>query len=187
MRALSLATGLVLAACGRPAAAPATPPAPPVLDAVDGSPASFADLTRRSPWTVVVFVSRSCPCVAAHWDRLEALAKTYQPRGVQFAVVDPEVDTTAQSLATEARDYSVPVYRDEGARLANALGAEYATYTVIADRDGRPHYRGGLDSDKMTLHPDARLFVRDALEDLLAGREPRVAEGKALGCMLRKW
>ena len=46
--------------------------------------------------------------------------------------------------------------------------------------------RGGFDSDKTELTPDAHFFVRDALDDLLAGRPVRAAEGKTLGCTLRR-
>lgn len=160
---------------------------PASLTGVDGKSLSLADLARRAPFTVIVFVSATCPCTAAHQERLEDLEAAYRPRGVQLVAVDSEVGTTPASLALEARDYSVPLLADEGARLATALGAEYATYTVILDREGHPRYRGGIDSDKGTIHPDATLYVRDALEDLLAGKPPRRAEGKTLGCMLRKW
>ncbi len=182
--ALSAAVALAMLAT----ACAHAPPAPPAsLVGADGARQSLGDVVQRAPWTVLVFVSDACPCMAAHRDRLEELAAAYGPRQVQFLAVESEVGRTAEQLASEARDYSVPLVRDEGARLANALGAEYATYTVILDRTGQTRYRGGIDSDKLTIHPEATLFVRDALDDLLAGRPPRVAEGKTLGCMLRKW
>lgn len=162
-------------------------PPPPSLVGVDGSRRSLTDLTRRAPWTVVMFVSSTCPCMASHRDPLEDLAAAYAPRGVQFLAVESDVTITPQGLAAEAREYSMPLLRDEGARLANAFGAESATYTVVVDREGHIRYRGGFDSDRVTRHPDATPYVRDALEDLLAGRPPRRPETNALGCMLRKW
>jgi hypothetical protein len=100
--------------------------------------------------------------------------------------VDSEAGTTPESLAAEARADGVPVLADEGSRLADELGAEYATYTVIVDRAGHVRYRGGIDSDDRWLHPAAIPYVRDALDDLLAGRAPRRPEGRALGCVLRR-
>jgi hypothetical protein len=58
---------------------------------------------------------------------------------------------------------------------------------VVLDGEGRVRYRGGIDSDRTHLHEDATPFLRLALDDLLAGRPPRVAEGKTLGCSLQKW
>jgi hypothetical protein len=49
------------------------------------------------------------------------------------------------------------------------------------------HYRGGIDSDRIHLHDDRTPYLEQALDDLLAHREPRVAEGKSLGCALQKW
>ncbi len=160
---------------------------PTSLLAVDGARHTLTDYTRRAPWTVIMFVSSTCPCMASHRDPLEDLAAAYAPRGVQFLAVESDVTTTPAGLAAEAQEYSMPLLKDEGARLANAVGAESATYTVVVDREGRVRYRGGFDSDRVTRHPDATPYVRDALDDLLAGKPPRRPETNALGCMLRKY
>jgi hypothetical protein len=57
----------------------------------------------------------------------------------------------------------------------------------VLDEHARVHYRGGIDSDRTHLHEGAKPYLRDALEDLAAHREPRVAETEALGCTLETW
>jgi len=123
----------------------------------------------------------------AHAARIKELTDTYGPRGVQFFGVDSEVGTTPQIAAAEARDLFVPVLIDTGARLADFYRAEFATFSVVVNREGLIRYEGGLDSDKQKLHSDAKFYVRDALDDLLAGRPARLFEGKTLGCVLRRW
>ncbi len=181
-----LAAVLFLAGCG---AAPPQTPENATLTSTDGATRAYKDLVAAAPWTVLVFVSSECPCLDAHLDRLRELSATYGPRGVQFLAVDSEVGRTKELLTGEARTFALgfPLVLDPGARVANALGAEYATYSVVVDREGNVRYRGGIDSDKRKLHNDATPFLRDALDDLLAGTQPRRAEGKTLGCMLRKW
>ena len=95
----------------------------------------------------------------------------------------------ARERRSEARrrGYPFPILRDRGAKLAEALGAKYATYSVVLDPQARVRYRGGIDTDKSHVHDDATAYLSDALDDLLADREPRVAEGKTLGCSLQKW
>ncbi len=182
--ALSLVVGL--AAC---AASPVTPRLPdaPLLEG-DATVDARA-LAARAPLTVLVFFSPSCHCLDQHGDRFRDLAEAYRPRGVQVVMVDSNVRATREGDLEEARrrGYPFPIVLDRGARLANALGAESATYSVIVDGSGRVRYRGGFDSDKTHLRDDATPYVRDALDDLLAGREPRVPEAKALGCALEKW
>ena len=165
---------LALAQCGAPQN-PATRP--------------FHERFERSPYTVVVFTSAKCGCLTAHDERLQKLATSYAARGVQFLGVDSEVGATPENVVEEQRAHGLPfpVLVDQGARLAEELGAEYATYTVIVDRSGRILYRGGFDSDRAKLHDDATHYVRDALDDLLAGHEPRRREAATLGCVLRRW
>ena len=174
-------------ACAPPA--PHTPGDATILIASDGTAHPLSAVLKQAPWTVAVFVSKECPCLAAHDQRLRDLAATYGPRGVQFLAIDSEVGTTPGSASAEIASHGLPfsIYVDRGAKLANELGAEFATYTVVLASDGRVVYRGGIDSDKQRLHDDATFFLRDALDDLLVGHAPRRTEGKTLGCVLRKW
>jgi hypothetical protein len=149
----------------------------------------LASLPSRGTLTVLVFFSPGCHCLAVHDARLTDLYARYHPRGVELLMIDSENGGSPERDAAEAqrRGYPFPIVRDEGARLADALGARYATYTVVLDGQGRIRYHGGIDSDKSHLHADARPYLQDALEDLLSGRPPRVAEGEALGCALQTW
>lgn len=164
-----------------------TTPNDAALISIHGTEDPYPQVIARAPFTVFVFVAANCPCLDAHVERLTALARDYSTRGVQFIGVDSEVDATSEVAASEARALTFPVLLDRGAKLAEAFGAEYATYSVIVDRQGRVVYRGGIDSDKRKLHADATPYVRDALDDLLSGGAPRRATGKTLGCTLRKW
>ncbi len=181
-------TAVLIAACLALSCA-ATRPTPNDASLVtrQGDQQPYHDVIARARFTVFVFVSATCPCLTAHDPRLQALFRRYSPRGVQFLGVDSEVGTSPAVAAREARAISFPVLLDRGAKLADAFGAEYATYVTIVDRQGHVMYRGGIDSDKRKLHPDRTPYVRDALDDLLAGRRPRRAFGKTLGCTLRKW
>ena len=136
-----------------------------------------------------IFFSPDCHCLSVHEPRLRALFDAYHPRGVQFFMVDSEVRGSLERDASEARrrGYPFPILGDRGAKLADALGADYATYTVVVDPQARVRYRGGIDTDKSHVHDGATAYLKDALDDLLADREPRVLEGKTLGCSLEKW
>jgi hypothetical protein len=144
---------------------------------------------RGEAATVLVFSSPGCHCMRAHVPRLRALYDRFHDRGVAFFLVDSEVGASKERDETEARGQGLPypVLIDAGAKIAEEVGADYASFTVVADAKGRVRYRGGIDSDRDVLHDDAVPYVASALEDVLAGREPRFIEEKALGCALRKW
>jgi hypothetical protein len=181
--------GMLGASAACTPAPPAYVPAWPPLTVVDTNGASTtlpADLAR-SKLTVLVFYAEHCPCFRVHEERLVELERTYGPRGVRVLFVDSEISASAERDRRAASERGLPAIAvDPGAKLADAVGAEYASYSVVLDPRGRVRYRGGIDSDKDRLHDDATTFLRDAVDDLLAGREPRVAEGKALGCALQK-
>jgi hypothetical protein len=161
----------------------------PAITVVDtaGTKTSFPDDLARARLTVIVFYADHCPCFRIHEERIRELVRIYGPQGVQVLVVDSEVSASKERDTRAAIERGLPaISLDPGARLADALDADYATYSVVFDGQGRVRYRGGIDTDKNVLHDDAKSFLRDALDDLLAGREPRNVQGKALGCALQK-
>ena len=139
--------------------------------------------------TVLVFFSEHCPCMRAHDPRLIALGDEYSPRNVRFFAVDSEVGASVASDEAHARErgYPFPILVDGGAHIARLLGAEYATYTVILDPRGNVLYRGGFDSDHTHLSPRSTPYVREALDDIVAGRPVRHPRTDALGCALQTW
>ena len=159
------------------------------LPGTDGVAHSIYAGSPAGRFTAIVFFAQHCPCQAAHDARLATLASLYRDRGVDLFVVDPEVDASVERDRAEVarRGYPFPILIDKGAALAHRLGAEYATETFIVDAQGVVRYHGGIDSDKNTLHEGARPYLRDALEDLVEGRGPRLAEAKTLGCALQIW
>jgi peroxiredoxin len=194
LRAAAAIAGVALASgCGGShppgfTAAAASVPDVPLLDA-SGEAVATRALLQRSPLTVLVFYSPDCHVLAVHEDRLRALYESDGRRGVQIVMVDSEAGASPARDALEARrrGYPFPILVDPGARLADALGADYAAYAVVTDPGAHVHYHGGIDSDRIHLHDDRTPYLELALEDLLAHREPRIAEGKSLGCALQKW
>nr|HEX4315019.1 redoxin domain-containing protein [Kofleriaceae bacterium] len=140
-------------------------------------------------YTAFVFFAKGCGCFSAHQGRLRELANEFAPSGVRLVLVDPESGRTVDSdeHEVEARTLPAPIYLDPGAHLAKALHAEFATYVVVVDSAGKIRYRGGIDSDKSHLRGDATPYLRDALADLVAGREPKRAQTEPLGCVLETW
>ncbi len=182
------ATAAAASGCARPQQLQAVVPATALLG-TDGAPHPLYAPEGAAQLTVLVFFAAHCPCQTAHDPRLLDLARRYHDRGVDIFAVDPEVGATPVRDAPEAtrRAYPFPILVDQGGALARRLGAEYATETFVVDRQGVVRYHGGIDSDKNVLRPNARTYLADALDDLLAGHAPRVAEAKALGCALQLW
>jgi hypothetical protein len=155
------------------------------LAGADGAATRLQPIVAAHRLTVVVFFSATCPCFAVHARRLRDLAAEMAPRGVAFVVVDSERHAAAEPRPATVPGTTLPILRDEDARLARRLGAEAATESFVFDASGRLRYRGGIDDQRKVLAPNPRAYLRDALVRLLDDSASAVASTKALGCVLR--
>ncbi len=159
------------------------------LAGTDGRSWRLPEVVATHRVTVFEFFSAGCPVQRAHDPRLVRLASEWEGRGVAIFVVAPEPDGTRAGLAAEARTrgYPFPILLDPGGRLEKALGVAFCATAVVADGHGRVRYRGGIDPDGPRLKSRARPWLRDAVEAVLAGREPNPARTQSRGCYLRHW
>jgi hypothetical protein len=183
-QAIGVTAIALLTACA--ASAPAQITSATRLQGTDGAMHAILP-PANDAYTVVIFFSPDCHVLAAHDDRIRKLAKDFGPPRVRILAVDPEVDASLERdrAEIEGRRYPFPVLIDRDGSLARSLGATFASYTVVFDHEGNVRYRGGIDSDRVHMRDDATPYLANALSDLLAGKAPRVAESKALGCALR--
>jgi hypothetical protein len=156
-----------------------------VLRAHDGASIDLGSVVRQHRLTAVVFFSATCPCFAVHRARLAALLREFGARDVDFLIVDSERHSPGDVTPADLPESGLPILRDDGARLAHHLGAQYATETFVFDVTGALRYRGGFDSDRKYLETTPRTYLRDALVALLQDKAPPSASSKALGCSLR--
>jgi peroxiredoxin len=186
LKAIVLACAIAATGCTGARPTGAVPDA--TLDGSDGSPHALGAAAHAAPATVIFFFSAGCPVQRAHDTRLRELYARFAPRGVVFFGVDSETGASPARATAEARARSYPfaLLADGGGKVADALGAEYATYAVIVDRTGTVRYRGAIDTDRTHLTADTRPWLADALERVLAGAAPDPARTEALGCVLRR-
>ena len=77
---------------------------------------------------------------------------------------------------------------DEAGTVGQAYGARVTPHMYIVDAQGRLVYAGGIDSIPSARVADiekATNYVRQGLEDLLAGQPLRVATGLPYGCSIK--
>jgi peroxiredoxin len=141
--------------------------------------------------TVVVFTCNHCPYALGWHDRLLQVARDYPQ--VTFLAVNPNDSKRYPADSFDAMKERVradggwphPYLRDESQEVARAYGAKTTPDVFLLDADLRLRYRGAPDSD----HRDAEqraVWLRDALDAVLAGEEPETPETDPVGCSI-KW
>ncbi|KHD89590.1 MAG: serine protease spb1 [Bdellovibrio sp. ArHS] len=133
--------------------------------------------------TVVVFVSAKCPCSASH----ESLLKSYSAefKNVQFAGIHANSDESPEQTQQHFAEAQLPfpVIQDRKSKLANELGALKTPHAFVFNKKGELVYHGGV-TDSHVGPSAKKFFLKEVLEDLHAGKEPRHKEGRALGCYI---
>jgi peroxiredoxin len=157
--------------------------------ATDGRRYSLRDFDRADA-IVLIFSSNRCPTAKAYAGRLNDLHDRYARRGVQLVLInsnDPhlyaEESYEAMVERDERRRFNFPYVKDADQSVARAFGAQCTLHAFVLDRERRLRYRGRIDDArnpaKVTTHD-----LRDAVDDVLAGRPVRVPETAAFGCRL---
>ena len=157
------------------------------LTGSDGKNREVAKIVSQNKLTVFIFDSDGCPTMAAHDERISSWAKRFLDRGVRFYRIESERLERGVVASKQSRPSHelLTYYADHSAQLAQLLGIEFATHSVVFDANGEIVYSGALDSDRVVLHADARMYLEETLEDLLANRKPRYGSPEPLGCVLQ--
>lgn len=162
------------------------------LEGVDGKTLSLCDLAQAKA-LVVVFSCNHCPYVQAYEGRMIALQRDYGPKGVRLVAVNsndsasyPEDGPEAMAARAKEKGFNFPYLRDESQSVARAYGATHTPHLFVFDRERKLAYTGKIDDNWQDESAVRSRFLRDALDDVLAGRRPRVPETHAIGCTI-KW
>jgi peroxiredoxin len=170
----------------------------PGIDGKEYTPADFVGAQLLA----VVFTCNHCPTAQNYEERIKGLVNDYKSRGVAVVAINPNHadavrfdemgytdlgDTFEEmKIRAEHRGYNFP-YLDDGPtqKVANAFGAIATPHVFIFDRDRHLRFQGRIDDSErsdMAKHHD----TRDALDALLADKDPTVKTTKVFGCSI-KW
>jgi peroxiredoxin len=145
-----------------------------------------------APATVVVFTCNHCPYALAWHGRIDRAARDYADRGVRFLLVNPNDGEryprdsyAAMQERVASEDWPFPYLHDADQSVARAYGAKTTPDIFVLDAEGRLRYRGAPDADHGDEAQDAA-WLREALDEVLAGAEVRVPETNPVGCSI-KW
>jgi hypothetical protein len=138
---------------------------------------------------VLAFVGAECPVSNLYLPELVELEKAYRKKQVQFLAIYPNEQEDLDQIAGHAydRDVPFPVLKDVGQRLADLLGVARVPTVVVLDGGHVLRYRGRV-NDRYGVgsrRPRAtREDLRQALDEVLAGKPVGVPEAEADGCLL---
>lgn len=151
---------------------------------VDGKPYSLANAAGAKV-TVICFTCNACPVAVAYEDRFIEFVKKYSGQPVTFIALNCNNKTENLQVMKQRSDtkgFNFPYAFDASGDAARAYGARVTPHLFVLDADGKVAYRGSFD-DKMK--DPKQHFVVDAVEALLAGKQPAKTSTDAFGCSIK--
>jgi peroxiredoxin len=138
---------------------------------------------------VIVFVGTQCPIANLYVPGLIDLHKKYGEKGVQFLAINSNDQDTLEAVVAHARERKVPfpVLKDVSHKAADALGARRTPEAFVLDAAHTIRYRGRIDDqyNYTSRRPaPAKTELKDAIENLLAGKPVATPESEVQGCVI---
>lgn len=162
------------------------------LPGTDGNRHSLSSF-KDAKYLLVVFWCNHCPYVIGSEEKLIRLAREYAGRGVKVVAINsnstenhPDDSFDAMVIRAKEQAYPFAYLRDETQETAKAYGAMRTPHFYLFDESRRLRYTGRMDDNPKFPEKVTTRELWDALEAILAGREPSPAITNPLGCNV-KW
>jgi peroxiredoxin len=171
------------------------------LPGVDGKTYALADFAQAK-CLLVVFTCNHCPTAQYYEERLKKLTADYRDNGLAVLAISPndpksvrldelgwaDMGDSFAEMKIRARDHAFNfpyLYDGDDEKVSRAYGPVATPHVFLFDAQRKLRYVGAIDDSERIQHVQ-KYYLRDAIDSLLAGKEPPVAKTKVVGCSV-KW
>jgi thiol-disulfide isomerase/thioredoxin len=168
---------------------------------VDGRNYSLKDFADAKI-LVIVFTCNHCPTAQYYEERIKQIASNYKAKGVAVVAIMPndpksvridelgwsDLGDTFDEMKIRAKDhqFNFPyLYDGDTESVAHVYGPAATPHVFMFDAGRKLRYVGAIGNAERIQHV-TKQYLRDALDALLDGKEPPMAQTKVVGCSI-KW
>lgn len=144
---------------------------------------------------IVIFTCNHCPYSVAYEDRIIAIDKAYKAKGYPVVAINPNDPISYPSDSFEAmkirakeKGFSFPYLFDEKQEIYPQYGATKTPHVYVLKREENGFvvsYIGAIDNNSKDASAVTEAYLTNAIDDLLAGKTPRLTTTKAIGCSIK--
>lgn len=158
------------------------------IQGVDDQKHSLSDYANAKA-VVLVFTCNQCPVAVACEDRIIQLQRDYADQGVQVVAIsvnnNEEDALPAMKERAASKGFNFPYIHDPTQKVARDYGASVTPHFFLLNQDRQIAYMGLLDDEPLNESAVKSHYLRDAIDAVLAGRQPETSETKQKGCGIR--
>jgi len=164
------------------------------LQNVDGTMVSLADYKGAKGY-IVIFTCNTCPYAQAYEDRIIELDKKYSGNGFPVIAIMPNNPVSkpgdnmeAMQARAKQKSYPFPYLIDEGQKIYPQYGATKTPHVYVLQKTKKGNevkYIGAIDDNYQDANAVKTKYVEDAIDALLASKEIKVTQTRAIGCSIK--
>ena len=162
------------------------------LPGIDGKKYSLASFKDKKA-LIVIFSCNHCPYVQAYEDRMKQIQKDYQSKDVEVIAINsnedkgyPEDSFDNMKKRAAEQNFNFLYLRDEEQSVARAYDATHTPEIFLFDGNRKLAFHGKIDDNWQEPSKVQNHYLKNALDELLAGKEISVPETFTIGCTI-KW
>jgi len=162
------------------------------LAGVDDKKYSLSTFADREV-LIIIFSCNHCPYVKAYEGRMKQLQEDYANKGVVVVAINsndainyPEDSFEEMKKRAESENFNFAYLRDEDQSTAKDYDATHTPEIFLFDKERKLAFHGKIDDNWQEPDKVVNNYLRDALDELLDGKEISVPETFTIGCTI-KW
>ena len=142
---------------------------------------------------IIIFSCNHCPYVKAYEGRIKAIQKDYGSRGVAVIAINsnddvgyPEDSFEEMKKRAKTENFNFIYLRDENQNAARDYDASHTPEIFLFDKNRKLAFHGKIDDNWQEPDKAVNHYLRNALDELLEGKDISVPETFTIGCTI-KW
>jgi peroxiredoxin len=151
------------------------------------------DEAKKENGLLVIFTCNTCPYVAKNQTRMKEICQYAQEKNIGVILLNSNEGTRqgGESYAemqayAKKHDFKWNYVVDSHNEIADAFGANRTPECFLFSGSGKLVYHGAIDNSPADPNNVSRLHLREAINEMLSGRDVSVKETRSVGCTIAR-
>lgn len=142
---------------------------------------------QNSKAIVIIFVATQCPVSNAYNSRMEKLYQEYKDKGVAFIGINSNKQESVEEIKEHAKknNLNFVILKDVNNVIADKFKASVTPEVFVLNSDFEILYHGRIDDSRKEGEVKSE-DLKNALNEILAGKKVSKTETKAFGCTIKR-
>jgi thioredoxin-related protein len=142
---------------------------------------------------LVMFSCNTCPFVIKNQPTTKKTMEYATSHHVGMVIINSNEakrggEDSYESMKKYASEqgYNVPYVIDEDSKLADVFGANHTPEIFLFDKQGKLVYKGAMNDNPGNPGDAKKMFIEDAINNMIAGKEINPSTTKSVGCSIKR-